>query len=144
MENDNELLLCDNNVEEFSFNGLKVQAKIVYIYDGDTFKACFRWLDKIYKFNFRCANYDSPELKPLKKNFTNELLRIFERNKALKSKLMLENVIKPEERLVTLELGKFDKYGRILAKIYIPEMECSVNDYMIKNGYGKIYNGKNK
>ena len=56
----------NENVEYFSFDGYKCKAKVVSVYDGDTFTACFKYRGQIIKYRFRTFGYDSPEMKPLK------------------------------------------------------------------------------
>ena len=133
---DEELMACDNSVPEFSFEGIVTPAKIVSIYDGDTFRACFRYKGEIHKINCRCLGYDSPEMRPLKKDFETEQDRQEEKANAREAQKFIESVLKPDERLVTLELGEYGKYGRVLVKAYVPELDCSVNEYMVKKGYG--------
>lgn len=48
-----------------------------------------------------------------------------------------------EHQLVYIKCRKFDKYGRLLGKIYIDKNNnISVNELMIQNNYGYIYNGR--
>ena len=43
------------------------------------------------------------------------------------------------------ECFDFDKYGRILVKVYnIDDVSLSINDIMINEGHGKIYDGGKK
>ena len=53
-------------------------------------------------------------------------------------------------RMVRIEAGDFDKYGRILARIYAYEekgkerKEFCINDFLIENDLAKSYHGKTK
>lgn len=54
-------------------------------------------------------------------------------------------------KIVKIEAGDFDKYGRILARIYAIEetknkeqKEFCVNDFLIENDLAKSYHGKTK
>ena len=101
-------LLDSNECPEFSLKGRKLPAKIVSVYDGDTCKLNLFLEDgKLYKFNIRIDGYDSPEMKS--KN-------ILEKKFAQRSKEYLGNMILG--KIVNIECGDFDKYGRILGKKY--------------------------
>ena len=49
-------------------------------------------------------------------------------------------------KIVRLEAGEFDKYGRVLSRIYAysNEEEFCVNDFLIENDMAKAYAGKTK
>ncbi len=51
-----------------------------------------------------------------------------------------------EDRIVKIEAGDFDKYGRILARIYTycNQKELCINDFLIENELAKFYSGKTK
>jgi endonuclease YncB( thermonuclease family) len=137
-----ELMACTNDIPLFSFNGLIVKAKIVDIYDGDTFKACFKFKDNIIKYNCRMQGYDAPEMKPLKNSPTRE----YEKKAALDAKECFLNLVHFNEPkyLVSLHIGKFDKYGRLLATIFTEDSTVSVNERMINSKHGKPYSGGTK
>lgn len=135
-ENRNLAKYDDNSVELFSLNNKIVYAKIVKVYDGDTCYAVFMLNGKPVKFHIRMEGYDSPEMKPL--------LKILNRKKIIKdaklAKTELENIVL--NKIVKLHCGTWDKYGRLLAKLYINEL-C-VNSHMIENGFGYEYFGGTK
>ena len=72
-----ELLNSDNNIPLFSFDGIITKAKIVDIYDGDTFSACFIFNNKIIKYKCRSFGYDCPEIRPLLKMKNRNIVLIF-------------------------------------------------------------------
>jgi len=147
MDVDEELLLCNDDTPEFTLNGMEVDAKIVSVYDGDGLKICIRFPDdtgKIYKFACRCAGYDCPEMRPIKKKFATEEDRLCEKRKAYEARDALVDILKPNDRLMRVKLGEFDKYGRILITIYVPELDISVNEYMVQQGYAYVYHGGTK
>ena len=127
----------DDSIELFSLEGKKLKAKIVRVYDGDTCFAVFLLHNKPVKFKIRMEGYDSPEMKPplAQENRDKEI------KAANKAKEELQNLVL--NKIVDLECGKWDKYGRLLAKIYIDtnNKKLYVNDYMIKNGFGYPYDG---
>jgi micrococcal nuclease len=135
-ENRNLAKYDDNSVELFSLNNKIVYAKIVKVYDGDTCYAVFMLNGKPVKFHIRMEGYDSPEMKPL--------LKILNRKKIIKdaklAKTELENIVL--NKIVKLHCGTWDKYGRLLAKLYVDEL-C-VNSHMIENGFGYEYFGGTK
>ena len=55
----------NEDIKLFSFEGYECLAKIVDVYDGDTY-TCFKHNREIIKYKFRTYGYDSPEMKPLK------------------------------------------------------------------------------
>jgi endonuclease YncB( thermonuclease family) len=133
---------CTNDIPLFSFDGLIVKAKIVDVYDGDTFKACFKYKDNIIKYCCRMNGYDSPEMKPLKSNANRE----FEKQAALDAKKYFIELVHFDDPkyLVTLHVGKFDKYGRLLVTIFTEESAVSVNERMINSTHGTPYSGGTK
>lgn len=135
-----DLNRLDDTIELFSLENKKFETKIVKVYDGDTCFAVFLLNNQPVKFKIRMEGYDSPEMKPLlsQKNREEEI------EKAKKAKSELERLVL--NKIVSLECGKWDKYGRLLGKIFVKENNkiIHVNDYMIKNGFGYPYDGGTK
>ena len=129
-------------VSYFSFKGKVLMAKPCHIYDGDTFSICFSHNNEIMKWRCRCLGYDSPEMKPLLKN----LNRDKEKELAKLAKARLEELLtaNASNGLVKVICGDFDKYGRILVTVCCYNSAESINDIMIKEGHGKIYDGGKK
>jgi len=121
-----------DDVEDFSFNGVRKIAKVVDVYDGDSITVIFKFNGNFQKFKIRMEGYDSPEMR------SKDLL---EKEYAQKAKQALSDLIL--NQLVRLECGKSDKYGRILGKVYTLENVCA-NDYMKHNKYGYVYDGGTK
>jgi len=122
------------NTPEFSLKGWHGLAKCVRVYDGDTAHFAFGFPDSndhdhIYRFRCRMSNYNSAEIKSKSPD---------EREMAQKSKKALEDLIL--DKLVILDIREFDKYGRPLIIIETLD-KINVNEFMVKNGYGKPYNG---
>ena len=125
--------------ELFTFNNYKCLAKIVDVYDGDTFTACFKYRGNIIKYKFRTFGYDSPEMKPLKSKPNREE----EKAKAIIARDKFKEIIKFDtNELVELEMLGFDKYGRILVNVF--KDHVNINEWMIKNNYGYSYFGGTK
>jgi endonuclease YncB( thermonuclease family) len=127
--------LTFKDVPYFSFEGITTNAKVASVYDGDTFTAIFMFRGEPVKYRCRCYGYDSPEMKPLLKNPN----RLEIKAAALDAKNKFSELT---GEMITLECMKFDKYGRILVKVYNDEVY--VNDEMISGGYGKPYFGGKK
>ena len=114
----------------FYFSGV-VEAKCVSVYDGDTAQFCFKPFEgcPISRFTCRMYGYNSAEIKSKDEE---------EKAKAVESRDALSRLIL--DKIVDLEVGRFDKYGRVLVKVFIEKQ--NVNEWMIEQGYGKEYFGK--
>jgi len=108
--------------------------KVVKVYDGDTFTLASKLPNAdspIYRFSIRLNGIDAPEIKG-KTQAEKEL--------AVKSRDALNKLIM--NKIVRLENISIEKYGRILADVYIDNI-C-VNEYMIDNKYAIRYDGGTK
>lgn len=134
-----KLSKCDNNIPMFSLEGEMKLCKVVDIYDGDTCKVVFILKDKLYRWNVRMNGYDSPEMRVSKSNPRRDIIK----ENAVLARDYLSSLVK--NQLVYIKCGEFDKYGRLLGTLYINKNDdVSVNDIMIKNGYGYTYFGGTK
>lgn len=115
----------------FSLEGMKCQAYVYSVYDGDTVTLIIEFQEKEYKWKCRLSGIDTAELRT--KN-------IKEKEYAYKVKEILSDKIL--NKIVDIECLKFDKYGRTLVKIYYDNI-C-INDWLIENGYAKKYDGGHK
>jgi len=95
----------------FSFEGLKLNVFVSHIYDGDTVHIVF-YNNGYYKLHARLDGYDSPEMKPLKTAENRD--EIIKSAHAAKNALELLLNRGQYPFMVWAELGKFDKYGRVL------------------------------
>jgi endonuclease YncB( thermonuclease family) len=130
-QNPCELKLEDctyDNTEKFTFAGKTVRAKCVKVYDGDTITVVFETMGVFYRFSIRMNGYDSPEIRsknPEEKKYgkwSRDYLSAFVLNK-----------------IITLECKDYDKYGRVLADVYVGDF--NINEDMVTNGYSRIYDG---
>ena len=136
-----QLACVTNNIPLFTFDGLKCYGKVVDVYDGDTFKVCIIYNNKIIKINCRALGYDCCEMKP-KLNIKNREEHI---KKAKKAKENFISLVKTKNNLVYLNCHKFDKYGRVLVTLYTNKFsKKSINDIMIETGHGIPYDGGKK
>jgi|688.fasta_scaffold143430_1 micrococcal nuclease len=115
----------------YSLKGLRTQCKPLKVYDGDTLWIAFIIDNKLRKTKIRMLGYDSAEIHSVQPDIL---------KKATDAKVHLETLLGND--LVDVEFLGNDKYGRPLAKIYVNKV-C-INDQMIKNGYGKPYDGGKK
>jgi micrococcal nuclease len=107
--------------------------KVIKVYDGDTVTVGSRitGTNIVYRFSVRLAGIDTPEMTS-------------------KNNLEKERAIFVRDRLHDLVFGKIvllknlstEKYGRILADIYLDDLH--INKYMIDNKYAYEYNGGKK
>jgi micrococcal nuclease len=138
-ERDTQLLsMTLKDVKQFSFKGLVVKAKVVDIYDGDTFRAVFWYKDAIIQTSCRCLEYDAPEMKisRLTPESDREILKKMAYNARDRLKELLGT------GLIELRFSENDMYGRPLTKIFVNGKY--INQIMIDEGHGKPYNGGHK
>jgi len=121
----------DANTPELSFRGMRRMCKVVSIYDGDTIRVVFPLNGKLYKWNCRINNVDTPELRtkyPLEKEF----------GYVVRDKLR-EKIL---NKVIYIVCGNFDKYGRLLITPYIDGLDIS--QWLIDNDYAFYYKGGKK
>ncbi len=127
-------------VSFWDYNGKTCYAKVVSVYDGDTCTIVMPLSDKdhtFYKFTVRLNGIDTPE-----KRSKDEM----EKKASIKVKELVEKFILG--KIVKIQCGEFDKYGRILGDIYVMDhftkREFSVNQFLIDNRLCKSYAGGTK
>ena len=134
-------IVDDKEVPYFSFNGLSFYAMPCHIYDGDTFSVIFEYKGNLIKYRCRCTGYDCAEMKPLKSDPNRE----HEKELAHKAKdRLIELLGKHPSKLIKIECGEFDKYGRLLITFYNMVDNKSINQIMIDEKHGKPYEGGTK
>jgi endonuclease YncB( thermonuclease family) len=134
-------IVDDKEVPYFSFNGLTFYAMPCHIYDGDTFSVIFEYKGELIKYRCRCTGYDCAEMKPSKSDPNRE----HEKELAHKAKdRLIELLGKHPSKLIKIECGEFDKYGRLLITFYNNIDNKSINQIMIDEGHGKPYEGGTK
>jgi endonuclease YncB( thermonuclease family) len=108
--------------------------KVVKVYDGDTITVASKlpFIDSpIYRFSVRLSGIDTPELKTSNEN---------EKKHAIIARDALSELI--NGKIVHLQNVSTEKYGRLLADIYIDDIH--VNKWMIDQKYGVEYDGGTK
>jgi endonuclease YncB( thermonuclease family) len=106
---------------------------VVKVYDGDTITVISKPknVKGYYKFSVRLAGIDTAEMHT---NCT------VEKEKAEQSKQILYEQI--YNKTVYLKNVKREKYGRILANVYLDKLH--INQYMLDKGGAIPYTGKQK
>lgn len=108
--------------------------KVIKVYDGDTITIASKLpnIDNpIYRFSVRLSGIDSPEIKG-KTNKEKEL--------AIHARDALHQLI--FGKIVFLKNIGTEKYGRILADVYLDDL--NINEWMLKNNYAIEYDGGTK
>lgn len=108
--------------------------KVIKVYDGDTITIATKLPingSPIYKFQVRLTGIDSPEIKG-KSPEEIALAKI--------SRDALHNLI--FDKIVQLKDVGTEKYGRLLANVYINNI--NVNQWMLDNKYAIEYDGGTK
>lgn len=134
-----ELNTYDKKTPKFTLKNMYKICRIVDVYDGDTVRGVFEHNGQYNKWTIRMYGYDSPEMKPSRKleNRLEIKAKALEAREYLKSLILNQNVY--------LHCLDFDKYGRVLANIYTPNLQPqSVNDHMVEIGHGYAYYGGTK
>jgi endonuclease YncB( thermonuclease family) len=138
--------LASHSIQPLSLHGEKCLAYIIDVYDGDTCTANIQSKYGVHRWKIRMCGYDTPELKA--PNETQEY-KLHARTCANLLRELINN------RTVVLQCYQFDKWGRVLADVYIsnyppsiddftenPSKYISINKYMIENTPAIQYNGK--
>lgn len=121
-----------NEIKHDERRSRKVWAKVVSVYDGDTFTVVYIQDHKLFKRRCRCAGFDSPEIRT--KNSQ-------EKEAAQNAKnFLIELLPKKPFRLNIIGL---DKYGRFLVDLHLKNGK-SLKQVMIDAGHGYEYDGGTK
>ena len=112
---------------------IKHSAYVVKVYDGDTVTIIYENESDncVYKSSVRIRGIDAPEMRTKNK---------IEKEIALKAKEEMTNLV--YQKYIKLENIDYDKYGRILADIYIKNI--NVSEYLIKKRLAVKYGGGTK
>lgn len=110
------------------------EGEVIKVYDGDTITIVSKLpydTSPLYRFSVRLAGIDSAEIKGKT-----------EKEKALaqEAKNALQDLIL--HKMISLRNVKTEKYGRILADVYIGEIH--VNQWLLDNNYAVEYLGGTK
>lgn len=131
---------CIKNTPYFSLNNNEYMCKCISVYDGDTITVAFKPFEELdfYKFHIRLSEIDTPEIKT-------KIVK--EKELATKVRDFLRDLIL--DKIIKIKCGEFDKYGRLLAYVYLKNCdnmipENSINYLLVKKNYAKMYDGGKK
>tara|TARA_B110000858_G_C17767713_1_gene457900 strand:+ start:416 stop:919 length:504 start_codon:yes stop_codon:yes gene_type:complete len=161
---ENKLVECkDSDIKCFNLDNRDFVAKITNVYDADTCKVVFFLNDELVKFTLRLMGIDTPEIRPKKtiENRDNVILSAKRaRNRLIQlatnceiyinldvSKKKIQNILDKNSKIIKIKCYSFDKYGRLLADIYVSDessKSIAVTDKLISEGHGYSYNGGTK
>jgi len=129
------------DIPYFNFKNKSFIAKPCNVYDGDTFSVIFDYKGELIKYRCRCYGYDTPEMRPSRKNPNRDQVK---KLALLAKNRMIELLEAHPSKLIKIECLDFDKYGRILIKAYNNVQNKSINEIMVEEGHGKWYDGGTK
>jgi len=153
----------------FSLNGQNIFGRLVDIYDGDTLKIILPVMDKYFKFDVRLNGIDTCEIKSnnleTKKKGLKARRRICEmieeiygdydqivvgdededQNK-FETKSEIKKYLNEIVCIVFVKCYEFDKYGRLLADVYInyEPLDKSISEILINEKLAYLYDGGKK
>ena len=110
------------------------QGQVIKVYDGDTITiaAYMPYPDSpLFRFSVRLNGIDTPEIK----GHSEEEKKAAKVSRAALNEKLLH-------RVVTLKNVQTEKYGRILADVYLDELH--INQWMLDNKYAVKYDGGTK
>ena len=98
------------DVPYFNFKNNTFIAKPCNVYDGDTCSVIFDFKGDLIKYRCRCYGYDTPEMRPSRKNPN----RDHEKKLAYSAKNRIIELLEAHpSKLIKIECLDFDKYGWI-------------------------------
>ena len=154
-----ELENCNLKTPYFSLNGIKCLAKVITVTDGDTIVLAIKISNSFYKFNVRFANIDTCEtksdnekIKQLGLKAKYRVIELFCKTKNVKINFNFDSMTKKEIEdifdkncfIAWVECYEFDKYGRVLADVYVKKDDESISNILLKEKLAYEYKGATK
>ena len=115
----------------FTLNDINCTAKCVKCYDADTIHIVIYHGNKLQRFVCRLIGIDSAEIRTS---------NMKEKAHAIKARDYLSDLIL--NKLISIQCGKFDKYGRLLITIFYNDE--NINEKLVTLKYAYKYDGKTK
>ena len=125
-----------DDAERFTLKGLKVSAKAVYVYDGDTLDLMFYRMKELVRFKCRLLNVDAAELREsngkLVRNFLAHLClgkdpKKFDSTTTWNRTAIQKMLDRNRTKLLYAMFEEFDKYGRALVTLKTSRDGKSIN-----------------
>ena len=130
-----DLKKCGIETPFFTLKGVKTYGKVVKITDGDTLCIVLPLFDKYYKFNTRLSGIDTCEIHS-KNSSIKEI--------AIKAKNRIADLIEDCSHLLWVECYEFDKYGRLLADVFLSKDGKSISSVLLEEKLAYKYDGSTK
>lgn len=144
------MLSASKSTPMWSLKGMELPAKVISVYDGDTFNAAVPLHGSVYQIKVRLAGIDTPEIKsktPEAYRARNRLVGMLtdcevgcDDERCTNAKL--KTLVGGNRRLVTLRCQGEDKYGRCLADVVVDG--ASASEVLLREGLAKAYDGGKK
>jgi endonuclease YncB( thermonuclease family) len=152
----------DISTQHFSLNGVETYGRLVDIYDGDTVKIILPIINNYYKFDIRLKGIDTCEIKSHNIENKNKGLKARKRICQLveqlwgnyasnpydfETKKSIQNYLKEVVCIVFIKCYEFDKYGRLLADVYINYNDInskSISEILLNENLAYKYDGGKK
>jgi len=115
--------------EAYTLEGRSVLGKVIKVLDGDSLRVAIPTGGQAWTFPVRIENIDCPEVRT--RNESEKVLGFI-------TKKHVESLVL--DKIVALKLGEFDKFGRLLAKVYTRE-GVNVAEDLIERELAVKYNG---
>lgn len=144
----------DIHTKSFSLHGQETFCRLVDIIDGDSLVVILPVFDNYYKYHIRINGIDTCEMKS--KNQDNKQLALKARCELLNiitknnydfniSKDEMKRILNSDIYILYLECREFDKYGRLLANVYLDDSKkISLSEHLINKNLAYIYTGDTK
>lgn len=111
------------------------KVKVIEVIDGDTIDVVIDLgFDIFTNKRIRLAGIDCPESRTID---------LHEKKLGTEAKEYLKQLVGNASNVVvkTLATDTYEKYGRVLGKVYIESSAISVNDLLVSRGYAWSYDG---
>ena len=123
--------VCDIS-RPYSLEGMSVLGRVSRVVDGDTMRVSFPVNGHIWTFPVQLEGIDCPEIRTRDQK---------EKTLGMKAKEHVEDLV--IGNVVSLKLGEFDGFGRLMGKV-ITSNGLNVADDLIAKGLAKKYDGGKK
>lgn len=152
---ENELKYFNYDTPYFSLNGINTFARVVNVIDGDTISLILPLFDKYFKFHVRINGIDTCEVHSDDKEIKDKGLKAKYRVIELLSKKDIKDILCITRKqiielfnnfvcVIWVECLEFDKYGRLLANVFINDKTKSIANILIDEKLAYKYDGSKK
>ena len=150
-----QLKKYDENTPTFSLKGLKTYGRIVNVIDGDTVDIVIPFFngEHFYKISTRLIGIDTCEIhshndkiKEKGLHAKSRLIELLLNEDIIEvtNKKQIKQIFNDKVIVVWVECNDFDKYGRLLANIYLDKESQSISEILVKENLAYRYDGSTK